>query len=107
MELFYFDIINFLARKYNSSSVVGGVFFRIHFQLFPVTYIHTLDRQSLQRGLLSLVQQQQHKMKRAKPKKNNLIQLGFFRRRSPKGLHESTFKTFLCSKKKVGFCPNK
>ena len=37
MELFYFDIINFLARKYNSSSVVGGVFFVYP---FPVTYSH-------------------------------------------------------------------
>jgi hypothetical protein len=26
MELFYFDIMNFFARKHNSSSVVGDVF---------------------------------------------------------------------------------
>ena len=40
MELFYFDIINFLARKYNSSSVVGGVFFVYPFQVIS-SYIYS------------------------------------------------------------------
>ena len=77
--------MNVHARKYNSSSVVGGP--------FPVIYSHL---GSLQRGHSCRVQQQMHKMKRTKPKECDLIEFRFFWRRcnviSTKVLHESTFK---------------
>ena len=53
-------------------------FLRVSISSYFQLHIHTLDLQSLQRGLLSLVQQQQHKMKRAKPKELIKLDYGFF-----------------------------